>query len=415
MRTRSLFLALGILATACGSAEEPDSASGDNALTMTGVSPAERAAYLASAQIALTDRVPGFTPEQILKGPPGKNVFALNEEVACDFVEPDIKDQLGGMTPKFACKLPNGEVVKVKYSRGNNNDEVYSETLASRLLWSIGLPADRMYPVRVTCRNCPVEPWAAYVQTYGTTFNKLRFREPGARDTRRFEAAALELKFDAAKIARDDGDTGWGWDELPARPAAYWDMNRTQRAAFDGEHPEQVRFDALRLYAAWAKHADNKASNQRLVCLKQDVGTDGKCAKPLLMIQDMGITFGGGTDLGGLHYEKVAKASLAGWTNQSKSPVWKDFSKCQASLKGSAWSGTLDHPRVSNVGRAVLTERLGSLSKEQLTAIFQAARIEEKKETWTDPATGQERLVTVDDWVHGFQTMVGLIDKECPE
>lgn len=376
----------------------------------------DRASYLAKADVFLGDEMPRLSAEEILNGPPGEGAFALNEEVTCDFVEPDPNDKLGGMTPKFACKLPSGEVVKVKYSRDGNNHEVYSEVLASRINWAIGLPSDRLYPVRVTCNGCPEEPWAAYVQSYGTTFNKLRFRNPGERQTRRFEVAAIERKFDAKKLEDESGSAGWGWNELPQRPESYWSMKKAERAEFDAKHPEQVRFDALRLYAAWVKHADNKADNQRLVCQKKDFDDATKrCSRPLIMIHDLGVSYAGGTELGGLKYESVAKASLPGWTNQAKSPTWKDFSKCIAGVRGSAWSGTLDNPHVSNAGRRMIASRLSALTDAQLTAAFTAARIEEKGEKWIDGRTGQERAVTVGDWVHMFGWMVGIISKDCPE
>jgi hypothetical protein len=380
---------------------------------------AERAAYLARAEIVAEDAVPNRSPDEIKAGPPGQDAFAFNAEVACDFVEPDKNDQLGGMTQKFNCKLASGEIVKVKYSRTGHeggpltagaNDEVYAEVIGTRLLWSIGLPADRMYPVRVTCRNCPEEPWAAYVHAYGTLTNKLRFPSAGSRDTRRFESAVIERKFGAPKIEGPDGEAGWGWDELPARPDTYFKMNAADRATFDQAHPEQVRFDALRLFAAWIKHADNKAANQRLVCDK--LAADGTCARPLLMIQDLGVTFGGGTELGGLLYTKVSKASLAGW---SKTEVWDDLAECEASLAGSRWSGTLTDPHVSNAGRAMLLQRLGALSDEQLHAIFEAARIEEKGEKLDDPTTGASRPVTSDDWVRTYRTMLTKLDVACAE
>ena len=69
--------------------------------------------------------------------------------VDCNYVERD----MGGNTPKFACRLANGDEVKVKY--GRDNGEVYAEVAASRLLWALGFSADAMYPVRVRCHGCP--------------------------------------------------------------------------------------------------------------------------------------------------------------------------------------------------------------------------------------------------------------------
>ena len=408
-------LALVCACSASQPAAEEGAAADEGALTLKGVTAAERSAYLARADVWLEASPPRRSPEELVKGPPAEGAFPFNAEIACTFVEPDAHDPLGGMTPKFSCKLPSGEVVKVKYSHDGSNHEVYSEIMASRIAWAIGLPADRMYPVRVTCTNCPEEPWAAYVQTYGTAMNKLRYREPGPRGTRRFDVAAIERKLDAAKIEKAPDDAGWGFDELPRRDDSYFKLGAAERAAYDQAHPEQTRFDALRLYAAWAKHADNKADNQRLVCPKDAVTADKKCTRPIVMIHDMGISYGGGTELGGLLYEKVAKASLPGWTNDEKSPTWKDFDSCTASLRGSAWSGTLDNPRVSDAGRAMLASRLRGVDDAQLAAIFRAARIDEKGETWTDPDSGETRKVTSADWVRMFKVMVARIDRPCPE
>ena len=49
------------------------------------------------------------------------------------------------------------DVVKVKY--GENNGEVFAEVAASRLFWALGFPVDRIYPVKVLCRNCPPDPF----------------------------------------------------------------------------------------------------------------------------------------------------------------------------------------------------------------------------------------------------------------
>jgi hypothetical protein len=54
--------------------------------------------------------------------------------------------------------------------------------------------------------------------------------------------------------------------------------------------------DALRLLAMFLAHWDNKSTNQRIVCLDQatTAPTPGsrRCKEPLLMIQDLGSTFG---------------------------------------------------------------------------------------------------------------------------
>src|SRR4029453_16522737 len=81
-------------------------------------------------------------------GPQGKGAFPLNEMVTCDYVQA----KPSGNSPKFDCAIAPGDVVKVKYGKGNG--EVHAEVLATRLLWALGFGADSMYPVRVTCRGC---------------------------------------------------------------------------------------------------------------------------------------------------------------------------------------------------------------------------------------------------------------------
>ena len=83
------------------------------------------------------------------RGPTGPGSFEPAATVACDYVD----KQLSGASPKFACRLPDGDELKVKY--GGDNGEVYAEVAASRLLWALGFPADAMYSVRVVCRGCP--------------------------------------------------------------------------------------------------------------------------------------------------------------------------------------------------------------------------------------------------------------------
>ena len=87
--------------------------------------------------------------------------------------------------------------MKVKY--GRKNGEVYAEVAATRLFWALGFWADRMYPVQVTCRNCPVEPW------FWSTEKRV--------DEKTFEIAAIERRLPGKRIQSKE-DEGWRWAEL---------------------------------------------------------------------------------------------------------------------------------------------------------------------------------------------------------
>jgi len=367
-------IALGIFAVGCSAASEEedaeDATTDDSAevKSLKGVTAEERNAYLAAAKLVIDEDIES---KDLLKGA-GK-AFAFNEEVTCDFVDPTAPDELNGNSAKFQCKLADGDVVKVKYGEGpDDNGEIYGEVMSTRLMWALGFAADKMYPVRVTCNNCPADPWSIYKE----------FKPgQGERATRRFAHAVIEKKFDGAKIEEaGKEDQGWDWGKI-------------------GDSPDRNGF---KLLGAFMKHADNKAENQRLLCAKDGVTADGKCTKPILMIQDGGVTFGGAAKLLGLVYNASARARYNQWTSLS---VWKDRDDCRAELRD-ARTGTMTHPQIFEDGRAFLAGRLARLSDQQITDLFIASRVEERGEEMDDireNAPSPRRKVTVDDWRIAFK------------
>lgn len=379
--TALLIVALG--AAGCASEAGEPLATDDSAevKSLKGATKEERDAYLAAAKLVIDDDIES---KDLLHGP-GRE-FAFNEEVECDFVDPTKKDELNGKSPKFQCKLPSGDVVKVKYSLGpDDNGEVYGEVMSTRLMWALGFAADTMYPVRVTCNNCPATPWSIYQEfTPGA----------GQRAVRRFEHAVIEKKFDGAKIEeRGKEDQGWDWGKI-------------------GDSPDRNGF---KLLGAFMKHADNKDENQRLVCLKEGVTSDGKCEAPVLMIQDGGVTFGGAAKFLGLTYNAGARARYQDW---SSLPVWKDRNDCRAELRD-ARTGTMTHPQIFEAGRAFLAERLARLSDRQINDLFTASRVMERGEEMDDireNAPSRRRPVTIDDWRIAFKIHRDeIVQHRCPK
>ena len=117
-------------------------------------------AFVAAHDAALRRARVWFKPEQPIAeadlgvtnaGPDG---FLEDAVVNCTFKI----EGAAGTTPKFACALPDGDEIKVKY--GRDNPEVYTEVIATRLLNALGFPADRMYPVaKVRCFGCSADPF----------------------------------------------------------------------------------------------------------------------------------------------------------------------------------------------------------------------------------------------------------------
>jgi hypothetical protein len=75
----------------------------------------------------------------------------------------------------------------------------------------------------------------------------------------------------------------------------------------------------------------------------------------------------------------------------SGTPIWKDPKGCVAQLSKS-FSGSLEHPKVSESGRQFLAELLSQLTDQQLRHLFEVARFNKR-----DPS------VSVDDWVRAFK------------
>ncbi len=256
------------------------------------------------------------------RGPAGKGAFAPNAEVECSSVDKD----MSGNTPKFTCKLPSGEQVKVKY--GADNGEVYAEVAATRLLWALGYGADAMYPVRVRCHGCPEDEVGDRDRaTKGDSDRdtKKADRTPATGAPRYFEFAAIERKSPGRELEGPDGP-GWTWPELDRVDPESGGATTAQR-------------DGLKLLAAVLQHSDSKRQQQRLVC-DDDLPPSAPCTRPFMLISDLGKTFGKAHIF---NRDKAASVNLEGW---QKIPVWTDDRGCRAKLDKSL-TGTLDDPVVS--------------------------------------------------------------------
>jgi hypothetical protein len=286
-------------------------------------------------------------------GPQDRSAFKPEAVVNCDYVE---EKQTG--TPKFDCTAKGNDRFRVKYGEGNG--EIYSEVAASRLLWALGFGADRIYPVKVVCNGCPADPMKNHKKAAGT---------------REFTAAIVERKLPGDEIELHK-DSGWAWVEL-----SFVDQT-------SGGAPLAHR-DALTLLATMIQHTDNKPQQQRLVCVDKVKGlpaqADGSCKHPFMMINDLGKTFGKA------NMTNADKESAVNFDAWSSTPIWKDDEGCVAQLSKS-FTGSLEHPKISEDGRRFLSDLLAQLSDAQLRDLFEVARF-----TKRDPAHSP------DDWVRVFK------------
>jgi hypothetical protein len=279
---------------------------------------------------------------------------------------------LGGTTPKFHCLLQAGVEIRAKYGQG---EELPAEAAATRLLKALGFGADTVTLVeRLRCYGCPREPFTMMkvVEATRTQHVLERFIE---RDSyQEFRWVAVEQKFDAPAIESADQE-GWGFYELdridPAR---------------EGAPREQV--DALRLLAVFLAHWDNKAENQRMVCLSKGWHPGTRCREPFLLLQDVGSTFG------------PTRMDLGGW---ERAPIWDDRATCRTSMRTLPYhGGTFAPVQISDRGRRFLAALLGALSDAQMTDLFEGARFEQHRGLLTESSP-------VSEWVRVFKTRVRAI------
>ena len=341
---------------ACGSSAWGSSA---EARDRKGADPRQDA--IARAQVWSPTKV---AAADIKRGPARPDAFAFRATIECDY----LPKQLSGASPKFACQLGEEDELKVKY--GGTNAEVYAEVAATRLLWALGFASDQVYPVRVVCRKCP-----------STLAGMAR-----ENDKYVFDPAVVERKL----RARELGEEGWSWRELEA----------VQEEA--GGAPRAHR-DALKLLAVMLQHTDTKPQQQRLVCLDDAPKDSETCAKPMMMLNDVGLTFGRANTFNG----NDKAMNLAAWTS---TPVWKDDASCVGNLPKS-FTGTLDNPVISEAGRRFLADLLNQLTDAQLNDLFDVARASLRLR---DPGKARSGFASTQEWVDAFkQKRTEITNRRC--
>ena len=201
-----------------------------------------------------------------------------------------------------------------------------------------------------------------------------------------FEDAIMERNFPGEEIG-EFRDQGWKWGELDQ-----------VEAQFGGSSHAEV--DALKLISVFLQHTDNKPSQQRLACYPNDRSYHfwhQTCQQSVLMVQDLGAAFG----MSAGKVEAFSSMYLRGWESE---PIWKMGSEENGNCVGNvipSLGGDLRDPDISEEGRKFLSDLLNQLTDQQIANLFIVARAEKTDETLLDQ--GQEREVTIDDWVKVFK------------
>ena len=287
---------------------------------------------------------------------------------------------LGGTTSKFDCVLPSGKELRVKYGLGS---EVPAEVAATRLLTALGFGADTVTLVeQLRCYGCPNEPFVTAKVVGATRTQPLYERVADEESYEEFAWAGVEQKF-AARPIESESQKGWAFFELDSVDPS------------KGGAP-RAHVDALRLLAVFLAHWDNKAENQRLVCLSETWPEGMPCPEPFLILHDLGSTFG------------PKRVDLDGW---KASKIWEDRRACKLSMEELPYGGgTFGPTRVSERGRRFLAKLLEQLSDAQLADLFSGARFDQPR----NPLKG---TTSIQEWVSVFKSRVQTISEgpPCPD
>jgi hypothetical protein len=325
-----------------------------------------------------------------------RDVFDGRAEVACRFHP----DKTSGSTPKFECVFAGGEVLKVKYGR---SPEIHTEVAATRLLRALGAGADTMYLMRrVRCFGCPKDP-EAMLRCISSPLDDVR-RQCAPSYGATTDAGVLQIKVDYAEYVDFDTvaiERKWGGKAIETKDKRGWGFDEIDVVEPGERKGARAERDALRLIAAFINNWDNKADNQRLVCLEDGaLMADGGCHRPFAYMHDLGATFG---RVGGAKKER--KLDLEGWR---ATPVWKDAATCLVKVESPPLHGaTFGEASISEAGRAYLARRLRRLRTRDVRDLFEGARFAEYAE-----ASGPSR--DVGQWVGAFEEKVRQITERAP-
>jgi hypothetical protein len=359
MRYLAVALALIVLVRAA-----PNEKNSSRKTTLTDES---RLAFIRRAQVWTKTDIPNMN---LRTGPGGHGAFEPNQTVTCDYVE----TRMHGSMPKFHCAISKGDVVKVRY--GAHIGEVEGSVLATRLLWALGFTADRVYPVRVTCRGCASDPWHRRERVSGQHV---------------FDPAVIERKPPGIELHDGDRKAGWAWQELDL-------VDESQGGA-----PVEQR-DALKLLAVFMQHTDTRSPQQRLLCIGDGLTDSGGCQQPFMFLHDVGKTFGHANTF---NRERPGSVNFDGW---AQTPIWRDPAHCIGHLSRS-FTGTLGDPHISETGRSFLAGLLVQLTDQQLRDLFEVAGVERRGAS----SGASHSLATIDDWIAAFSRKRNeIVAAHCP-
>jgi hypothetical protein len=311
-------------------------------------------------------------PQDLLSSEP--NGFKILDRVDCEFVPYHFA---GGATPKFLCAVLDEsgrrttDVVKIKY--GSHNHEIPAEVAGGNLLRHLGFGGDHMQIARtLVCygSGCP-----------GGSQPSGRIQPVRTQSTYEIlEWVSIERRMEGHELLAGDKQ-GFSLPEL------------TAIRSISSEKKTEV--DAFLLFLAFVNHADNKASNQRLMCLPDQMDDNThECLAPFAMVHDTGSFFGSGS--------QRIKVTMRSWASE---PVFA-APDCTVQVHSGWRASHFPAVRISEDARQFLLRKLEAMiaspDHNQIRNLFAGAHMDLDKNS------------TIEGWVNVFVEKVREIERTGP-
>jgi hypothetical protein len=274
--------------------------------------------------------------------------------------------------------------VKIKYlstaspNQDNRYNEVFTEVAADRIMWLLGFPFDRVYPVgSVSCIGCGRDPFRNHLSTNKAPLND------------------SPMVFRVASASR-----GAPWERIAAEGDATWSWSQVNRFYADGEwtHQQQVEFDAYRLALGLFHFFDGPDKQNRLVCADwpADAASHSSvCAHPLIFVHDLGSTFG--SEKGMNFMSANPRGRFSAWKGQT---VFRDLQTCELSVPLGG------DKRVFKEAQDLMVQRFKVLDATTVRSIFAVARFQimdrEQLQRLRHEGSTNVEGAALDEWTRAF-------------
>jgi hypothetical protein len=274
--------------------------------------------------------------------------------------------------------------VKIKYLKPpypNHNprfNEVFTAVAATRFMWLLGFPADRVYPAgSASCIGCTADPFGEKL-----TDNKASLHDPPSV----FKVVNVERELD--------------WDEINPEDDETWSWSDAARFYSNGEwsHQQKVEYDAYRLALGLIHYHNPLPQQNRLDCAQwqQGTGSTKVCSRPMFYVHDLGSTFG----------KKRSPVHLLGTNPRGIFSAWEPQTVFVNPQNCELRATLLGDKQVLKEAQDLMIKRVARLDRDTVKSIFRVARFNmtDQKQVRRLRSRGAQNVdeAALDEWTNAF-------------